>query len=94
MYFYKPVVCIGEMGVIDMLEGFEKQTGGFLTKDDVNDFANKVNLVLTDKALYDKKASEAHARAMEMSSENIAKKMLGIYDKVIDENKRKKAEKK
>jgi len=94
MYFSKPVVCVGEMGVIDMLEGFEKQTGGFLTKDDTRDFADKVTLLLTDKALYARKAAEAHARAVEMSSENIARKMLKIYDKVIEENKRKKAEKK
>ncbi|MFH1074730.1 MAG: glycosyltransferase [Candidatus Firestonebacteria bacterium] len=94
MYFYKPVVCIGEMGVIDMLEGFDKQTGGFLTKDNVNEFADKAVLLLSDKSLYDIKAKEAHKRALEMSSENIAKKMLKIYDRAIEENKRKKSEKK
>jgi glycosyltransferase involved in cell wall biosynthesis len=93
MYFSKPVVCVGEMGVIDMLEGFEKQTGGFLTKDDVCDFAEKVALVLNDRDLYEKKGKEAHARAVEMSSGNISKKMLKIYERVLEEDKRKKAEK-
>lgn len=92
MYFFKPVVCIGEMGVIEMLEGFEKQTGGFLTKNEIGDFAAKVVLLLSDKTLYAKKAAEANARALAMSSENIAKKMLKIYDRVIEEFKRKKAE--
>ncbi|MEI7905032.1 MAG: glycosyltransferase [Candidatus Firestonebacteria bacterium] len=94
MYFNKPAVCIGEMGVIDVLEGFDKQRGGFLTKDDVNDFSAKIASLLTDKALYDKKAKEGHEKAMEMSSENMARKMLKIYERVIEEHKRNKAEEK
>ncbi len=93
MYFSKPVVCIGEMGVIDVLDGFEKQSGGFLTKDDPADFASKAALLLTDKNIYESKAKEAHAKALEMSSENIAKKMLKIYERIIAEHKRKKTEK-
>ena len=94
MYFKKPAVCIGEMGVIDVLEGFDRQRGGFLTKNDVNDFSDKVASLLLDKALYDKKAKEANEKAVEMSSENMAKKMLKIYERVIEEHKRKKTEKK
>ena len=93
MFFYKPVVCVGEMGVIDMLDGFEKQRGGFLVKNDTRDFADKVILLLTDKSVYDVKAKQAHEKAVEMSSENIAKKMLGIYERIIADYKRKKAEK-
>ncbi|MFH1824843.1 MAG: glycosyltransferase [Candidatus Firestonebacteria bacterium] len=87
MYFNKPVVCVGEMGVIDMMNGFEKQTGGYLTKNDLNDFAEKVVRLLHDKNLYDAKAKEARERALEMSSENMAKKMLGIYERLIKESK-------
>ena len=94
MFFSKPVVCIGEMGVIDVLDGFEKQHGGYLTKDDPADFSDKVALLLTDNNIYESKAKEARAKALEMSSGNIAKKMLTIYDRVILEFKRKKAEKK
>ena len=77
-----------------MLDGFEKQHGGYLTKDDPADFSDKVALLLTDNNIYESKAKEARAKALEMSSGNIAKKMLTIYDRVILEFKRKKAEKK
>ena len=50
-------------------------------------------LLLTDKNIYESKAKEAHAKALEMSSENIAKKMLKIYERIIAEHKRKKTEK-
>ncbi len=89
MYFGKPAVSIGEMGVIDVLQGFDKQTGGFLTKNDVNDFSDKVVSVLSDNSLYEIKAREAKERALEMSSENMARKMLKIYERLIEENKTK-----
>jgi len=87
MSFYKPVVCIGEMGVIDVLAG-EKNKGGFLTKNDLNDFTEKVVRLLKDKNLYEAKAKEARKRALEMSSENIARKMIQIYKGLIGENKK------
>ena len=93
MSFYKPVVAVGEMGVVDVMEGFKKQRGGFLTKNDINDFAEKVIKLLKDKNLYEAKAKDARERALEMSSENMAKKMISIYERLIKESKERKKSK-
>jgi glycosyltransferase involved in cell wall biosynthesis len=90
MSFSKPVVCIGEMGVVDVLEGFEKQTGGLLARNDLSDFTRCVVKILKDKNLYAEKAKQARAKALEMSSENIARKMIKIYEKLIADNNAKK----
>ena len=82
MSFYKPLVAIGEKGVLDVMEG-EKQRGGLIAKNDINDFVEKVVKILKDKHLYNDKAKDARKRSEEMSSEKMTDKLLMLYEKLI-----------
>lgn len=76
----KPVVAVGEMGVLDVLD---KEKGGLLTKNNLDDFTQKVIRMLTDKALYMQKSEEAKKRAYEMSSFTIAEKQVEYYRELL-----------
>ncbi|WP_407425486.1 glycosyltransferase [Treponema sp.] len=51
-----PVVAIGELGTVDVMQG---DNGGFMVKDDVKEFSDKVSLLLTNQKLYKQKTAEA-----------------------------------
>lgn len=50
-----PVVAIGEMGTIDVMQG---DNGGFMVEEDVEVFSQKVFQLLSDSALHKKKSKE------------------------------------
>ena len=51
-----PVVAIGELGTVDVMQG---DHGGFMVKDDVEEFAEKVMLLLTNQKVRKQKTAEA-----------------------------------
>ena len=53
-----PVVAIGEMGTIDVMQG---DNGGFMVPEDVEIFSQKVYQLLTDNTLYQEKSQEGRA---------------------------------
>ena len=53
-----PVVAIGEMGTIDVMQG---DNGGFMVPEDVEIFSQKVYLLLTNDNLYQEKSREGRA---------------------------------
>jgi 1,2-diacylglycerol 3-alpha-glucosyltransferase len=59
-----PVVAVAALGSIDTLAG---EKGGFLVKEDINVFIEKVELLLDNPAIYARKKAEAEARAKELS---------------------------
>lgn len=76
-----PVVAIGEQGTKEVMNG---DNGGFMVNDDINEFADKVHLLLSDHKLYKKKAKEAFEYAQHWTIESNAAKMLAIYKKYTD----------
>ncbi len=75
-----PVVAIGEMGTREIMDG---NNGGFMVKDDVEEFTEKVRLLLTDKKLYKKKSEEAYRYAQKWTIKKNAMKMLELYKKFV-----------
>lgn len=76
-----PVVAIGEMGTVDVMQG---DNGGFMVKKDVNDFSEKVIALLSDRKLYEQKKKEAKEWAKKWSISSLTPKLLEYYQKAID----------
>ncbi|AEF82208.1 glycosyltransferase [Leadbettera azotonutricia] len=77
----KPVVAIGALGTLMVMGG---DNGGFMVKNDPAEFTARVLDLLGDPELYKRKAVEAKAHAKSWSINEIAKKLVGIYQTVID----------
>ncbi len=75
-----PVVAIGEMGTSEIMNG---DNGGFMVKDDVEEFTGKVRLLLSDKKLYKKKSDEAYKYAQKWTIKKNAVKMIELYKKFV-----------
>jgi len=80
-----PVVAIGEMGTKDVMQG---DNGGFMVKNDINEFSNRVCELLNDKDLYNKKSQEAKEWSKKWSMSVLTDKLVDCYNKAI-ENKQK-----
>jgi 1,2-diacylglycerol 3-alpha-glucosyltransferase len=75
-----PVVAIGAMGTKFVMNG---DNGGFMVNDDLYEFSEKVNLLLTDKKLYAKKSAEAKKYSKDWTSKKSALKLLKFYEEVL-----------
>ena len=75
-----PVVAIGEMGIIDVMN---KNRGGFMVKDDLNAFSQKTICLLEDNDLYEKKSREALDYSDEFTIDKSAAKMEKIYQSIL-----------
>lgn len=73
-----PVVAIGEMGTIDVMQG---DHGGFMVTDDTDVFAQKVSLLLSDQKLHAEKAREAIEWGSRWSLKILAPKLIDVYEK-------------
>ena len=71
-----PVVAIGEMGTLDVMQG---DNGGFMVKNDLDDFTSKVNLLLSDQETYNLKSQEALSHSHSWSIDILAEKLIEIY---------------
>lgn len=76
-----PAVCINEMGVRDLLG--KDQKGGFLVDDNLEEFASHVKKLIQDSKLREQKSAEAIERALDFSSVKMAKKLVTVYENVI-----------
>ena len=86
-----PVVAIGEMGTTDIMQG---DNGGFMVKDDVMEFAQKIQLLLENDEVYKNKSEEAIEWAIRMEISNLTPKLINCYEKAIQIKTLKKMKKK
>ena len=73
-----PVVAIGEMGTIDVMQG---DNGGFMVKNDLNEFSSKVIQLLKDKDLHGLKSKEAMEWGSKWSMKALTPKLVELYEK-------------
>ncbi|ULQ59716.1 glycosyltransferase [Brucepastera parasyntrophica] len=82
-----PVVAIGEMGTIAVMGG---DNGGFMVKNDPEEFTGRVLDLLENKSLYDAKVIDARKHAQSWTIETMTEKLLGAYRDTIQEYNAKK----
>lgn len=75
-----PVVAIGEMGTIDVMQG---DNGGFMVRNDMAEFSEKVCLLLQNSELYDRKKQEAIEWSKHWAIDGLTDKLLCYYKKAI-----------
>lgn len=75
-----PVVAIGERGTLDVMKG---DNGGFMVKEDVNEFSQRVLELLKDKELYAEKSQEAKKWASQWSLDTLTEKLVTYYEEAI-----------
>jgi glycosyltransferase involved in cell wall biosynthesis len=71
-----PVVAIGEMGTRDVMNG---DNGGYMMKEEVGPFADRVHQLLNDEFLHVAKSAEARRYSRRWTSSAQAEKMMGVY---------------
>ena len=76
-----PVVAIGEMGTVDVMQG---DNGGFMVKNDVDEFTSKVQLLLNDRHVYEAKSEEAKVWAKQWSIESLTPTLVKYYQKAVE----------
>jgi hypothetical protein len=81
MYCGVPVVAIGEMGTREVMQG---DNGGFMVKDDLDDFTEKTRRLLGDAALHRVKSLEAKRHAADWTIEAFAAKLLRLYRSLVE----------
>ena len=77
-----PVVAIGEMGTRALMR---RGRGGFMVKDDIDLFIEKVDLLLTNPDVYQMKSAEALQEAHEWRSEIMSERVLTLYEDLLIE---------
>jgi glycosyltransferase involved in cell wall biosynthesis len=75
-----PVVAIGAMGTLQVMGG---DNGGFMVKNDREEFKRRLFDLLEDDALYRRKAAEAKQYAQGWTIDTMAAKLEGIYHDVL-----------
>lgn len=86
-----PVVAIGEMGTLDIMQG---DNGGFMVKNDINEFTEKVCLLLQDSKLYNQKKADALKWSQQWAISKLSDDLVSYYQKAIKNHEAKKNEKK
>jgi glycosyltransferase involved in cell wall biosynthesis len=84
-----PVVAIGEMGTIMVMGG---DNGGFMVKNDPEEFTARVFDLLEDPALCRSKAAEAKRHAQSWSIDKVTQRLEKIYRETIDSYRRENGE--
>lgn len=79
-----PVVAIGIMGTVDVMQG---NHGGFMVDDNVEEFSDKVKLLLNDKLLHDSKSAEAKEWGKQWSMGALTERLVSFYKKAIESKK-------
>lgn len=75
-----PVVAIGEMGTVDVMQG---DHGGFMVKDDVAEFSDKVVALLKNQQLRKKKAQEALDWGKKWKISTLTPRLLECYERAM-----------
>lgn len=81
-----PVVAIGELGTLDVMQG---DHGGFMVKDDADEFSEKVIELLGNPEIYKEKAQEGKIWAQKWKISNLAPKLVECYEKAVEMQKSK-----
>ena len=81
-----PVVAIGERGTLDVMRG---DNGGYMVKEDVAEFSEKVLLLLKDKELHAQKSKEGKEWAKQWSLDTLTEKLISYYEEAIAIRKKK-----
>lgn len=81
-----PVVAIGEMGTLDVMQG---DNGGFMVSNNVDEFSSRVVELLSNSDLYNNKVQEALAWGQKWSMDCLTPKLIEYYEKGIDIKKTK-----
>ena len=76
-----PVVAIGALGTLMVMGG---DNGGFMVKNDRQEFTQRVLELLEDPELHSRKSQEAKIHARAWSIEELSKKLLVIYETTIN----------
>lgn len=74
-----PVVALAAPGVEDLMAG---EAGGFMVKDDPDDFVKKTVALLKDKALWENKSQGSARRAKDFSVDKMTERVIEIYRQV------------
>lgn len=75
-----PVVAIGELGTVDVMQG---DHGGFMVKDDCEEFSRKVTVLLKDSQLHRQKSEEAVKWAQKWKISNLTPQLVKDYEKAL-----------
>lgn len=75
-----PVVAIGEMGTVDVMQG---DHGGFMVKDDVAEFSERVVELLKNQQLRKKKAQEALDWGKKWKISTLTPRLLECYERAM-----------
>lgn len=75
-----PVIAIGEMGTIDVMQG---NNGGFMVRDDIDEFCELVLLMLTNEEVYNAKKEEALEWGKSWLIESLTPQLIAIYSAAI-----------
>jgi 1,2-diacylglycerol 3-alpha-glucosyltransferase len=75
-----PVVAIGEMGTREVMNG---DNGGFMVKDDIDEFTGKARLLLSNKKVYDRKVNDAVKHSKLWTIDRFVASMQDLYYKTI-----------
>ena len=78
-----PVVAIGEMGTLEVMNG---DNGGYMVKDDPQEFFLRTQALLTDPQLWRSKSVEALEYSKKWTIGTQAEKLLDAYTKLIQES--------
>lgn len=76
-----PVVAIGEMGTLDVMQG---NNGGFMVKNDLHEFSEKVVELLQNKELHAQKSKEAKEWSKSWSIVDTTKRLTAVYENAIN----------
>ena len=79
-----PVVAIGEMGTIDVMQG---DNGGFMVPEDVEIFSQKVFQLLTDGTLYQEKSQEGRAWSRRWGMSALTDRLEAAYATCIADHR-------
>lgn len=75
-----PVVAIGEMGTVDVMQG---NNGGFMVKHDLDEFCDKVEMLLKDKKLYAEKSIQALEWSKNWDIKDLVGKLNKMYESLL-----------
>lgn len=76
-----PVVAIGEMGTADVMQG---DNGGFMVKDDEDEFSQKTLELLQDSGLHKEKSEQALKWGSKWKISSLTPRLLECYQKAIN----------
>jgi len=79
-----PVVAIGEMGTLDVMQG---DNGGFMVNNNTEEFSDKVTRLLQDSALHEAKSKEAQAWGNKWDISILTETLVDFYKKAVDHRK-------